>query len=708
MNNLVEQLFDKSKNFQMGIFCTYSMNLEFFENYLLKLNGIASCSNLCVFTDRSIYNSHFNINSTSKPKWINKRYLLIPVDTKGVFHPKLYLLASDKVVMIGIGSANLTREGLSNNLEIESVFEISEKDRTHSGILKECINFLHDIAIISHSPSALESIGAFINFTSHLIESEQNSSVHLIHNLEESILPRVTKELSNCSVEHIRIISPFYDKNLEVQRFLKSVYNSANFTIYIQQGKSNFPVENYNYNKDETKIYLYKDQNRYIHGKAIIFETDKGTYLLTGSTNYTKSALLSNNLKANIEIAIFSEIDISISKELCKPGGIKAIELKDIQKLLVICNDDKNDVNNDIIENCLVEVLYTDKHLEISLIESHDLIPKYIVINGNSNKRIKYQDIINIKGIEKSELTNAYIEGIDKNNQNINSNKVWIVNLNKEFTDISKKRVTINDPSQIILILKDLVENGSEEELIAYLLKFNIPVDLVVFNPMGRGNGAILSKGNIFGELMQQSKSKFKNPKLFEAVQYFLENNMDKLYEHYDNLQLNKLDNFMLIYGTLFNMMNFFDDYITKHYNRNPIDTEDWAMIRNYYDIMLKCIEKVLYLLWMPQDYLSFEEQVNQEIKRDKQRMLGEISSFKSFIVNRDYENQYESSLIISQKIISHLGKYVENTRVRTVYDTIVKAQVAKNGMNDNYINNKENILLYVRCLLKIFKTWEI
>jgi len=708
MNNLVEQLFDKHKNFQMGIFCTYSMNLEFFENYLLNLNGIASCSNLCVFTDRDIYNSHFNINATSKPKWINRRYLLIPVDTKGVFHPKLYLLASDNIVMIGIGSANLTREGLSNNLEIESVFEITKKNKTHIGILKECINFLHEIAKISNSPSALESINGFIDFTRHLLEPEQNSSIHMIHNLEESILQRVTKELNNCLVKRIRIISPFYDRNLKVHQFLKSIYNGTDFTIFIQQGKSNFPVENYNYYKDNTKIYIYKNQFRYIHGKAIIFETDKKTYLLTGSANYTNSALLSDNLKANIEIAIFSEIDINISKELCKPGGIKAFELKDIQNLVVISNGDEDNFDNDHVKNYLIEVLYEDDHLEIVLIENYDFIPKYIVVNGNLNKKIKYQDKVSLEGIGKSELINAYIEGVDNNNQKTNSNNVWIVNLNKKVDDASKKRGIITDPSQIIFILKDLVENGSEEELIEYLLRFNIPIDLVVFNPRARGNRGRESEGNIFGKLMQQSKIEFKNPDLFEAVQHFLGDNINKLYKHYDNLQLKKLDNFMLIYGTLFNMINFLNDYIIKFYSKNPIDAGDWAMIRNYYDIMLKYIEEILHLLWGFKDFTSFEEQVNQEIKNDKQKMLGEISSFRNFIIINDYYYLYESSLKISENIISVLDEFVGHTQVRTVSGKIVKAQVANNGMKDNYINNRAKILSYVRRLIKDLKRWEI
>lgn len=125
-NNLINELFDKSKNFRMAILCTYSLSIDFLEKYLLNLDGLAQCEELSIFTDRRVYNKLFESSSLQKSKWINKRYLLTPIDTNGVFHPKLYILASDKMIRIGIGSSNLTREGLASNLELASVFEITK------------------------------------------------------------------------------------------------------------------------------------------------------------------------------------------------------------------------------------------------------------------------------------------------------------------------------------------------------------------------------------------------------------------------------------------------------------------------------------------------------------------------------------------------------------------------------------------------------
>ncbi|MGM7683198.1 hypothetical protein ACSVDA_13700 [Cytobacillus sp. Hm23] len=100
-------------------------------------------------------------------------------------------------------------------------------------------------------------------------------------------------------------------------------------------------------------------------------------------------------------------------------------------------------------------------------------------------------------------------------------------------------------------------------------------MDLANFSVGGKIPGATENKGYVFGQLIQQSKSSFITPGVFKAAQQFLSTNFTKLNRHYDEIQLNKLDNFMLIYGTVFNMMRVFNDYIVSNYKRNPLDASD-------------------------------------------------------------------------------------------------------------------------------------
>lgn len=700
-NNLVEELFDKSKAYRMGILCTYSLNIDFLENYLLKLDGLSNCTNLCVFTDRKVYNSHFDLNSISRSRWINKRYLLTPINTSGVFHPKLYVLASEKEVRIGIGSANLTREGLAGNLEIASVFVITEKDKAYAGLLKECLSFLGDVAMLSGSTCANEGVNEFIEYIDKFMTDEEGD-LHLINNLNISIASQVVDKLKNSTVNSIYAISPFYDKNLSAHKFFLKQYPNAEHRIYIQQGKSNFPVENYHVCKQNTKVYIYKQQDRYMHGKALIFKTTEGIFLLTGSANYTSSALLSSKKTGNIETSLFGKISNDICIGLLEPDGMKATLLKEIQNLKTTPIFDLDLGNNHDIDNWLIEAFILNNQLNITLNESVDLIPKKIIINDNNSYKYNYTNYMTLDYINKSDVKFIHIEGENSTGEIVLSSKVWVINLNKNHEISDKKKPYVNNPMQLRDQLRNIIENGTEQELIDYLLMFNIPLDLVINNIGNRGLKPIASKGNVFGELISQRAGWWKNSNLNDAVKSFLESSYNKLCSHYHNIQLNKLGNFMLIMGTMFGMMEVINDYIVSTHRKNPIEANDWRIIREYYDLFLEYINDTLELVWLSDDeYPSFERMINDAIKQDQQKLLGNIVSFKDFIQKMGYEIQFDQCYKVSKKIIHSINIYIEKGKIRTSNGTIVAPVLANNGIKDQYIINRDAICRYIITLIK-------
>ena len=705
-NNLVDELFNKSKTYRMGIFCTYSLNIEFLENYILNLNGVNNCSNLTIFTDRKIYNDMFNMYGGCKPRWINKRYLLTPIDTNGVFHPKLYLLASDKEIRFGIGSANLTREGLATNLEIVSVFEVSMKDRTYLSLLKECLEFIKNIAIHSKSPSAIQSVKEFIEYISDLLIGDSVKNINLFHNVEESICEQVENALDKKIVKTIMVISPFYDKELSIHKILKNKYPEADFYIYIQQGKSNFPINDYV--KDETKLFVYKEQERYIHGKALLFETNDGWYMLTGSSNYTRSAMLSKNFEANVETSIWGSIDDETVKYILSPNGIKPVELKNYHSLTVI-ESEKEIIENNIIDDWLIEASIANSVIHFVLNESKvDVFAKYIVFNGKEEQSIAFQKDIYLDEINKSDIAFVQLEGINKDSEIVYSGKVWLIDLDVNRGNYGKKKLYITDPSQLPEIIQEYYKNGNEEELIEYLLSFNIPLDLVGINIKGRNFRAIESKGNVFGELFVPKARVFNNPKIIEAVRQFLINNYNKLCVHEDNIQLTKLDNFVLIFGTIFSMIDTFNTIVAAQYKKNPIGADDWSTIRTYYNTFLEFIESTLQLLWYNSEvYASFAEKVNREIRADKQKMLGSINSFQEYIIKQGYVFEIENCYTVSKRVIKRINLYLTKGKVLTKSGTLVSPQLAKNGIQDTYIIRLKEIYAYVLKLEEELRSYK-
>lgn len=157
--NLVETVFSKNYHFESGILCTYGFNLNFFENYLMKLDTLYTCDNICIFTDSCTYDGF--ITGSYSPRWLNKKYLVNRLKTGGVFHPKLYLFASEKKAVVSIGSANLTRDGIASNLELLSVFEISEKVPAYAPLLRDCIEYVRRLAQITKSKNTVDQVDTF-------------------------------------------------------------------------------------------------------------------------------------------------------------------------------------------------------------------------------------------------------------------------------------------------------------------------------------------------------------------------------------------------------------------------------------------------------------------------------------------------------------------------------------------------------------------
>ena len=48
--NLVDAIFSKNLPFEAAVLCTYGLNLNFFENYLMKLDALYGCESICVLT----------------------------------------------------------------------------------------------------------------------------------------------------------------------------------------------------------------------------------------------------------------------------------------------------------------------------------------------------------------------------------------------------------------------------------------------------------------------------------------------------------------------------------------------------------------------------------------------------------------------------------------------------------------------------------
>lgn len=695
--NLIDSVFKKKSDFEVGIFCTYGLNLNFLENYLMKLDGLSTCDDICIFTDSSTYENLIETEYT--PRWLNKKYLLNRIKTNGIFHPKLYMLASDKKVIISIGSANLTRDGISSNLELLSVFEISESNKEYASLLSDCINYIESIAKVCKSQSAISQVKKFSEICQpYLHDIVQNQNLIFMHNLEVPIMEIILDRLKDSEVSKIQVISPFYDDKLLPLDILKNKFPSSTFEIYIQQNKSNFPKDILDSLNVDLSLYLYESIERYMHGKAMIIHTNEEIFLYIGSANFTRHALLNIASKSNYEIGILGIIDKIKVENLVMPNNQKAIVAsKEINIQVNLKNE--FEIQPKILDY-ITEAKLLDGTIELSTNEDislEEFRPTHFRLKDFDNNTYE-GELKKYSGIELTPVVKKTVPGkmsVQILGTNINgvvkeSNRVWVVELEESNKNSKHKRLRriYNNPFELSAVLQEILKNGDEHELQMFLLEFNISVDLT-FPPRTYNNVKnIESKGNISGLIPNHNKNIFKS-NIKEAYQACLGRLLHNLLEHVNNPQVNKINNYMMILSSLHSLIWTIGDIIyQKHKDSEVVSAETWSSIRDYYDMLFMYIDHSLNALLGDGEY---RDKINQRISND---INFEVKNFEQYIIN-EYIDTIKEISKYAKNTIKHFENIKDGVKIRLDDGHKIEAMIFESNIHlksSVIVKIKENI----------------
>lgn len=684
--NLVDDIFSKHYHFESSILCSYGLNLNFFENYLMKLDALCSSENICIFTDSGTYDSF--IREAYIPRWLNKKYLVNRLSTIGVFHPKLYMFASENVAMIGIGSANLTREGIASNLELLSTFTISEKDTSYSALLCDCIEYVRRLASISKSKTAIDQIDVFYELTGKYRHSDIASDVRFIHNLDSPIIESIKQFTLGQRISKIQILSPFFDSELQPLKSLLKTFPDCKYEIYFQQNKSNFPKGLFNEIKRLTKLMLYINIERYLHGKAILFHSDDTIILYMGSANFTKSALLERASDGNYEIGLIGQIDKEKSENILCPNKTKAKIIRDVAEIEVSATS-SYDPGSGFID-FIIEAVLKGNHVNIEI--NHDIsdqvfIPKKIRILDFYEKRYEVKigkDFTielnpSIRKILNGKMA-VQIIGTNPQREDLESNIAWVIEIEeKEGGSLHRKlRKIYNDPFELISVLQEILKTGGEEELRRFLLTFDIPLDLVLPPRKYKGPGITITKGNIEGTLPTHSQHIF-NAKILDAYNDCLSRLYSKLQRHAENPQVNKINNVIMIISSLYSLIWFINNEVIyrRHKDLRVITPDNWSLIRDYYDMLLKFISDSWGVLWSKGGY---RHAINlRMIKNEPNHTDNNINTFNDYLLDV-YGTTIEELISIGLKTIESFELLRDKLLIKTVFGEEIKPFVFPNN----------------------------
>lgn len=646
--NLVDSFFDKRHAFEAAVLCSYTLDLNFFENYLLKLNGLYACDDIALFVDAQTY-THFQ-QAGYMPQALNRRYLVSWLQAPGVFHTKLYLLASTKKALIGIGSANLTREGIASNLELLATFEVTEKDQTFAPLLGHCINYVQRLAQLTQSQRAKEQVAALAECCSSLVQETEGTLENypqLLHNLDKPLWDEIVAVLGDRSFTKIQVVSPFFDGELAPLRKLQTYWPECPVEIHTQQHKSNFPTEQFN--NLSAVVSLYHDIDRYLHGKAILFHTPEQIYLFVGSANFTKPALLKVAIKGNFEIGVIGIVDSETADTILQPTGQTAVPVTTATDIQVNRRPEFPPQGKAQIAY-LTQAVLASGEIQISCdptIDSSQFQPKrYRLIDFSENSlegTLSSSSTIALTSSMRQKVQGRLglqLIGVDGQGQERLSNVVWVIEWDERGGDAYGRQLRRihSDPSELFNILEEIMARGDDRDLLLFLQRFDIPLDLLLPPRLAQGSRSVKSRGNIIGELPLH-QSKFFSDNVLAAYDACLDRLYAKMKKHLAELHPDKIGNFVLIFNSFLVLMDHVNSSTHKRYdNKSTITNEDWLLIRNYYDMLLKQTTSVWDLVWGKNGYRN---QINTRLMEQREDETETIVLFESYLL-AEYERSVE------------------------------------------------------------------
>ncbi|MGY2909201.1 hypothetical protein [Bradyrhizobium sp. URHC0002] len=306
------EFFDKGAS-AFAFIATYEFDPQFFERRVLGKKSFAAADRLVIFMDRGRYQEL--LQGGLLVAGFNRRYLVIPVDRKaGVFHPKLYLAIGEKRADGIVGSNNCTTGGIAYNVELCSAFtaradHTGHDDLTAQGIIRQIYEAMKAYSLAAPDLREVLEKQFFLPVEARFPWLRRDTplpktEIELLQSHTAPLWSQLVTRLESQAVRKITVISPFYDREIDLLKRLRRSWPDAALTIVAQQNYATLAGKKlsklFAAGKKGRLLAANPKPGRRLHAKAFAFETRQGTFWLTGSPNATLAAFDGLNSEAAI------------------------------------------------------------------------------------------------------------------------------------------------------------------------------------------------------------------------------------------------------------------------------------------------------------------------------------------------------------------------------------------------------------------------
>ena len=615
-------------SFDHALICTFVFDPTFFEEYCLeKFGSLNSNGNISVIMDSGMYERTILGPELQRPIKANLRYLLHPASATGAFHPKIYLLARRNKARLIIGSANLTRSGITSNAEMVASFDYEEgKNEAFRPLLQSVFHYFLDIGERFHSEALYSNLNAVARDLPWLVSGAEpeNEYPAFLHNLVEPIWGQIIRHLKP-PVATLYVLSRYFDASPSILDHVEKTLSPHRIKILTQNGITTLSREWLDHRlvrKKQAEILLCRfsdaDHSQPLHAKAMIIEKDDTCLLVFGSANFTSAALLRTADNGNAETVLMLR-DIS-SKSL------RPMQLLDPDDTAVGLNDKRMLQSATLEEDAFTSLHHVIRLYEASLegdiISIKADVPDDIL--GNSLRAtLGFQRLakrllpISFQGLNTysarvseserrrldTESTIIQIEAFSESALIATSNCLLVTNLKDLKTDRSLRktrhiREAQQSAAQFFMVLKDLIGGGDDEALLVFLNFCDIPLSEAARYSQIRRMKPAWDGGVGMRSLGARNLTIYVN--LHEAAISFFDRHFRKLRRHVENRTLEGVSNFLHIFLAMGQILRtqIERSVIGLESKSTPVTTEEWAQCRKHWDLYFGRFSQLVDCLW--------------------------------------------------------------------------------------------------------------
>lgn len=298
------------------IAATYNVDLPFFEYLVFEKLYARGCRNTAVLCDPGQY--QLALADIPLLKHVGQRYLCVPCTAaRAAFHPKIVLLTSAESGLLLLGSNNLSRSGLVRNLEVTTRFGFSAQvlDAYGRSACRWAYDYLREVAQRTKDPSLDERLERMWSTTSWLRQDPGPSTTDgcwLLHNLHSPIMDQLVEHWRQNDGTRVReavIVSPYYDREAAALKALLRQFEPEKVLLSTQRKAPGLDPERVSAllsdsGADWSVRQPGTDSTRRLHAKVLALRTERGSWVLSGSPNFSSPALLRSASDGNAEVAV--------------------------------------------------------------------------------------------------------------------------------------------------------------------------------------------------------------------------------------------------------------------------------------------------------------------------------------------------------------------------------------------------------------------